>query len=181
MLYPSTTITLKNGKQAIFRSPRREDAATMVDHLRQTAGETEFLLRCPEEVTMTVEQEESFIQSINQSDNNYMIVCEVDGQYVGNCHLQLYNKRKVSHRGSVAIGLSKAVWGMGIGTIMFEEMIRLAREYGASQLELGVIEGNEGGLALYRKMGFCEYGRLPNAIRQKDGTMRSEILMVREL
>lgn len=181
MLYPTTTITLKNGKEAIFRSPRREDAAMMVDHLRQTAGETEFLLRCPEEVTMTVEQEEKFIQSINQSTNSYMILCEVDGQYAGNCHLQLHDKIKVRHRGSVAIGLSKAFWGMGIGTAMFEEMIRLAREHGATQLELGVIAGNERGLALYRKMGFRTYGELPNAIRQKDGTMVSEILMVREL
>jgi len=181
MLYPTTTITLKNGKEAVFRSPRREDAAMMVEHLRQTAGETDFLLRCPEEVTMTVEQEENFIQSINQSWNNYMILCEVDGQYAGNCHLQLYDKTKVRHRGSVAIGLSKAFWGMGIGTAMFEEMFRLARAYGASQLELGVIADNERGLALYRKMGFCVYGELPNAIRQKDGRMVSEILMVRDL
>lgn len=181
MLYPTTAITLKNGKTATFRSPRREDAAAMIDQLRRMSGETPYLLRLPEEVTMSVEQEEGFIQSINQSENNYMILCEVDGQYAGNCHLQLLTKAKIRHRGSVAIGLSQAFWGMGIGTFMFEEMIRLAREHGASQLELGVIGGNERGLALYRKMGFRVYGELPNAIRQKDGTMCSEILMVREL
>lgn len=181
MLYPSRTIALKNGKEAVFRSPRKEDAAEMLAYLRQTAAETEFVLRYPEEVVMTVEQEEAFIERINQSENNYMIICLVDGKHAGNCALQFHDKRKVRHRGEVAIALTKEFWGMGIGTFMFEEMIRLAREHGKTQLELGMIEGNERGLALYRKMGFRVYGELPNAFCQKDGTMRSEVLMVREL
>ena len=181
MLYPTRTIPLKNGKEATFRSPRKEDAAELLAYLRQTAAETEFVLRYPEEVTMTVEQEEAFIERINQSENNYMIICVVDGRHAGNCSMQFHDKIKVRHRGEVAIALIKDFWGMGIGTFMMEEMIRLARERGASQLELGVIGGNERGLALYRKMGFRAYGELPNAIRQKDGTMRSEIFMVRDL
>ena len=181
MLYPTTNITLKNGKKATFRSPRKEDAAELLGYLRQTAEETEFVLRYPEEVTMTVEQEETFIERINQSTNNYMIICVVDGKHAGNCSMQFHDKIKVRHRGEVAIALTREFWGMGIGTFMFEEMIRLASEHGASQLELGMVDGNERGLALYRKMGFREYGRLPNAFRQKDRTMRDEILMVREL
>ena len=130
---------------------------------------------------MTVEQEETFIERINQSENNYMILCLVDGRHAGNCSMQFHDKIKVRHRGEVAIALTKEFWGMGIGTFMFEEMIRLAREHGKTQLELGMVDGNERGLALYRKMGFRMYGELPNAFRQKDGTMRSEILMVRDL
>ena len=181
MLYQTTTITLKNGKQATFRSPRKEDAAALLDYLRKTAEETDFVLRYPDEVTMTLEQEEAFIERINQSANSYMIICLVDGKHAGNCSMQFHDKRKVRHRGEVAIALVKEFWGMGIGTFMFEEMLQLAREYGASQLELGMVDGNERGLALYRKMGFREYGRLPNAFHQKDGTMRDEILMALEL
>ena len=181
MLYPTTTITLKNGRQATFRSPRKEDAAELLNYLRKTAEETDFVLRYPDEITMTVEQEESFIERINQSENSYMILCLVDGRHAGNCSMQFHDKRKVRHRGEVAIALVKEFWGMGIGTFMFEEMIRIAQEQGKTQLELGMVDGNERGLALYRKMGFREYGRLPNAFHQKDGSMRDEILMVREL
>ena len=181
MLYPTTTITLKNGRQATFRSPRKEDAAELLNYLRKTAEETDFVLRYPDEIAMTVEQEESFIERINQSENSYMILCLVDGRHAGNCSMQFHDKRKVRHRGEVAIALVKEFWGMGIGTFMFEEMIRIAQEQGKTQLELGMVDGNERGLALYRKMGFREYGRLPNAFHQKDGSMRDEILMVREL
>ena len=181
MLYPTRTIPLKNGREATFRSPRREDAAEMLAYLRRTAEETDFVLRYPEEVTMTLEQEEAFIERINQSENNYMIICLVDGRHAGNCSLQFHDKIKVRHRGEVAIALLQEFWGMGIGTYLFEEMLRLAREHGKTQLELGMVDGNERGLALYRKMGFREYGRLPNAFRQKDGTVRDEILMVCDL
>ena len=181
MLYPTQTITLKNGKEAVFRSPRKEDAAELLNYLRKTAEETDFVLRYPDEITMTVEQEEMFIERINQSENSYMILCLVDGRHAGNCSMQFHDKRKVRHRGEVAIALVKEFWGMGIGTFMFEEMIRIAQEQGKTQLELGMVDGNERGLALYRKMGFREYGRLPNAFQLKDGSMRDEILMVREL
>ncbi len=181
MLFQTKQITLKNGKQVIFRSPRREDAAMMIEQLQQMTMESDYLLRSPEEVTMTVEKEENFIQSINQSENNWMILCEVDGQYVGNCHLQRYSAIKTRHRGAVAIGLSRCAWGMGIGTAMFEEMIRIARENGMEQLELGVVGGNERGLALYGKMGFRTYGELPNAFLMKDGSKSPEVLMLLEL
>ena len=181
MLYPAKTISLKNGKEAVFRGPCKEDAACLLEYLRKTAEETDFVLRYPEEVTITLEQEERFIQSINQSEGNVMILCEVDGRHAGNCTLQLHDKLKVRHRGDVAIALRKDFWGMGIGTAMFEELFRIAREHGIRQLELEVIEGNERGLALYRKMGFRVYGERPNAIRLKDGTLLSENLMVCEL
>lgn len=181
MLYPSRTFVLPNGREAVFRSPRREDAQALVKYLRQTAEETEFVLRYPEEVTMTEEQEARFIEQINQSDNHYMILCLVDGRHAGNCALQFYDKMKARHRGEAAIALTREFWGMGIGTLMFEEMIRIAQERGAKQLELAVIEGNERALSLYRKMGFRQYGELPDAIRLRDGSMRSEIFMVRQV
>ena len=65
---------------------------------------------------------------------------------------------------------------------MFEHMIRIAeKREGLLQLELEVIEGNDRALALYKKMGFREYGFRPDAIRLKDGRMLGEILMMRKI
>jgi len=181
MLYPEKTITLKNGRKAILRSPRPEDAEELVQWLHKTAEETHYILRYPEEVTMTVEQEAGFIDYVVQSPNDCMILCVVDGVIAGNCHLKFYSRIKVKHRAEIAIGLLQAFWGLGIGTAMFEEMIRLGREHGITQLELEVLGDNERGLALYRKMGFRVYGERPNSIRLKDGTMITDYLMFRPL
>ena len=64
---------------------------------------------------------------------------------------------------------------------MFQEMIRIAKEQGIEQLELEVIEGNKRAMALYEKMGFRVVSEKPNAIKLKDGTLLSELLMVKDL
>lgn len=181
MLYLDKEIILKNNKKCLFRSPKKEDAYEMIEYLKACSEETHFILRYPEECNETVLQEEVYLENINNSDTNIMIVCIVDGKIAGNCQLMLKKRLKVKHRASVAIALKKEYWNLGIGTKMFEEMISLAYKNNISQLELEYIEGNLRAKTLYEKMGFVEIGFRPNAIKLKDGTLLKEILMVKEL
>lgn len=180
MFFETKTITLKDGRTAILRAPCEADAAPTVEWLRQTAGETDFILRTPEEVTMTPEREAAFFQRLNESPFDMMIMCEVDGEIAGNCHLMFNGKVKTSHRCSVAIGLSKKFWNLGIGSAMFREMIAVAENReGVIQMELDFIEGNTRARALYEKMGFRIVGVKPNGIRLRDGTLLNEYSMIR--
>lgn len=182
MHFETKEITLKNGKTAVLRSPRREDAAEMVEYMKTTAGETPFLRRTPEECTMSVEQEAAFLEGVLKSSNTVMIVCEIDGKIAGNCQITFHNRIKNRHRGEVAIALCKEFWGLGIGTAMFEEMIALAYARGGIlQLELGVIEGNTRAIGLYEKMGFKIVAEVPNDTRLEDGTLLSLFYMVKTL
>jgi len=181
MQFEPKKITLKDGMSALLRSPRIEDAEALIEYLSATAGETEFTLAYPDERAMTKEQEERFIQSINDSPSSLMILCEIDGRIAGNCHLSIGARRKISHRGSIAIALYRKYWNRGIGTAMMRELIALGRELGLHQLELDYIEGNERGRALYEKMGFELVAERPDAYRMKDGSLRKECIMVRKL
>ena len=183
MHYENKEFLLKDGRTALFRAPSpAADAAEMVEYMRITAGETPYLLRTPEECTLTAEQEESFLRGILNTHHTVMIVCEVDGKIAGNCQIAFKTKTKNKHRAIVAIALLKEYWNLGIGTAMFREMIHLAKERGGiEQLELEVIEGNENAMRLYEKMGFTVTGAVPNAIHLKDGTRLKEFYMVKEL
>ena len=64
---------------------------------------------------------------------------------------------------------------------MFEEMAKIARDWGVEQMELEVIEGNSRAMALYEKMGFMLVAEKPNAIHLKDGTRLKEYFMVKDL
>ena len=89
---------------------------------------------------------------------------------------------KTRHRASVAIALLKEFWHQGIGTRMFEEMIRIAEENpNILQMELDFVEGNARARGLYEKMGFRISGVRPNAIRLRDGTLLNEYSMIREI
>ena len=182
MVFEEKRIKLKDGAEAVLRSPRMEDAQALLDYVKATAGETEFVLAYPEERTsMTLEQEERFLRGIIDSPVNVMILCEVDGRLAGNCQLSMNGRIKTRHRGRLAIALYKEYWGRGIGTAMFRELIGLGEAYGLEQLELEFVEGNERGRALYEKMGFEIVGAIPDAYRLKDGSLRREYIMVRKL
>lgn len=181
MNYEKKEIQIKNGAMAILRSPTEEDAASILEYMRTTAGETPFLIRYPEECTLTLEQEQGYLRNILDSENNVMILCEVGDELAGNCQISRYTRLKTRHRASVAIALVKKYWNKGIGTAMFQEMIRIAKEQGIEQLELEVIEGNKRAMALYEKMGFRVVSEKPNGIKLKDGTLLSELLMVKDL
>ena len=108
--------------------------------------------------------------------------CFVEGNIAGNCQILWSNYIKTRHRANVAIALLQEYWNQGIGTRLFKELIKIAEnnKY-ITQIELGFIEGNTRARALYEKMGFRIVSANINAFRFKDGTLRNEYIMIREI
>ena len=117
MIIREIEFTLKDGRKALIRSPKDEDIQGMLDYLYISAGETEFILRYPEECSKyTPEGEKALFDSINASETQAMLVCLVDGKVAGNCGIHWNTAIKTRHRASVAIALLKEYWNQGIGT-----------------------------------------------------------------
>lgn len=183
MLIDEVRFQLRDGREALLRSPKAEDAESTLEYLAVSAGETEFILLYPEEVkNYTPESEKKFLEQKLESPNEAMIMCIVDGRVVGDCTLTFFTGIKTKHRASIGIAIISEFWNQGIGTKMFEEMIRLAESReDVMQLELDFIEGNVRARHLYEKMGFRTIGVRPNAIRLKDGTLLNEYMMIRDV
>jgi len=181
MKFQSKAIRLKDGTAALLRSPMPEDAQAMLSYLRKTSAETDFLLRYPEECTMTPDQEEAYLRNTLQNPDAVMILCEVEGKIAGNCSLSRHNWMKTRHRASIGIALIRDFWSLGIGSAMFAEIYDLAKAWGIEQLELEVFGDNCRAMALYKRQGFQIVAEHPNAIKRRDGTYISEYLMVKPL
>ncbi len=181
MTFSEKTVTLKSGKTAILRSPQKEDAEGMLNAIKTASGETDFLMRYPEEWTISIEQEERWIQSLLASQSSVCIACFVDGKVAGSCQIDFHTPIKEAHRATVGIALLREFWNDGIGSHLFSEMIALAKERGTSILELAFFEGNDRARALYEKFGFRVFAERPNAFRLKDGSFKKEFLMQKYL
>lgn len=182
MKFQTKEIILKNGKKAALRNAVPEDALEMAELQKKISGETDFLMRYPEEcVDMDEEGERNFLKERQDSNDSLILVCEIDGKISGSIALKREAHIKTKHRGSIGIGVLKKYWNMGIGTLFVEEIIKISEDLGIKQLELGVFEGNERGRALYRKMGFVQAGYLPDAVCLKDGRMLKEYTMIKKL
>lgn len=177
------TITLKNGQSCVLRSPETEDAEQLVEYVKATAGETDFVIRYPEEADIPVEQEKFFLQHFAESDRDLMILAEVDGKIAGNCQFSEIGKGriKVRHRCSFAIGLYREYWGLGIAKALMELLTEKAAELGYEQMELEVVSSNERAIGLYKRMGFVKTGEIPGAMKYKDGTYDGVDIMVKNL
>ncbi|WP_300683596.1 GNAT family N-acetyltransferase [Acutalibacter sp. 1XD8-36] len=183
MLTREVSFTLKDGRRAVLRNPREGDIPGLLDYLVRSAGESDFIMRYPEECAKyTPEGEAKWIEDNNSDENAAVLVCEVDGKIAGNCSVHRNPMMKVRHRAFIAIALLKEFWGQGIGTAMFREMTEIAKGWeGVTQLELEFVEGNARARALYEKMGFRIVGVRPDAYRFKDGSLHSEYVMMRGL
>ena len=182
MKFPEREIILKDGRKCVLRPTGPDLAAEMIEYMKVTAGETEWLLRYPDEVSYTPESEREILGRLLEDPGQVMMVAVVDGKVAGNCSVSgIGNKRKILHRCSLAIALYREYWGLGIGTAMIGYLTELAKQIGFRQIDLEVVAENEQAQALYRKCGFVESGRRHNALRFDDGTSHDEILMYKLL
>lgn len=182
MKFAERTFTLKDGRTCVLRPNGPEFAEEMVEYMKKTAGETEFLLRYPDEVNFTVEKEREILGNILEDPYHIMMVAVVNGKAAGNGSVSgIGTKRKIRHRSSLAIALYEEYWGLGIGSAMINYLSELAASVGWHQLDLEVVAENERAQALYRKCGFIESGRRHNALLFDDGTYHDEVLMYKDL
>ncbi|MBR3516674.1 MAG: GNAT family N-acetyltransferase [Lachnospiraceae bacterium] len=182
MKFEEREFTLKDGRKCILKPTAPEYAAEMIEYLKNTAAETPFLLRNPDEVSFTVEGEKDILGRLYEDPYCIMMMPIVEGKVAGNGSINgIGDKRKIRHRCSLAIALYKEYWGLGIGTAMINYMTELAAQIGWHQVDLEVVAENSQAQALYKKCGFIESGRRHNALRFDDGTYHDEILMYKEL
>lgn len=112
------------------------------------------------------------------SENQRMLVAEVDGIVVGHAGLTLYSRRR-AHVGSLGMSVDQAYQGQGVGTALLAALIDLADNwYNLRRLELEVYIDNEPAIRLYRRFGFVIEGA-HRAYVYREGTWADAYSMAR--
>jgi ribosomal-protein-alanine N-acetyltransferase len=98
---------------------------------------------------------------------NGTLVALADGDIVGEIRVE------PTWMGFGEIGMMVAAnWrGRGVGTVLVAASIEWARGHGLHKLALSVFPQNSAAIALYRKSGFVEEGRLVRHVRRADGQL----------
>ena len=149
------TITLKDGRACTLRNGTAEDGQALLKIFNLTHTQTDYLL-------------------------TYLAF--VDGAIVGSAGIGcVARKEKTRHRAEFGISVDKAHWGLGIGRALTEACIECAGTAGYVQLELEAVAENKTALALYRSVGFEEYGRNPKGFRSRVSGWQELVLMQLEL
>ena len=175
-------LILKNGKSCLLRSAGPADAEALLGTFIRTHEETDYLLTYPDENVHTTEEEQKFLEGLENDDKGIEILAFVDGKAVGSAGINRVGaKEKIRHRAEFGISVEKAYWHLGIGRALTEACIDCAKEAGYSQMELEVVSENRAAISLYESVGFKEYGRNPKGFRSRITLWQELVLMRLEL
>ena len=100
---------------------------------------------------------------------------------VGAANLYVQDVEKLKHQALFVILVDEQYRGQGVGTLLLKEVQKIAKnKYGIEVLHLEVYDKNPA-IALYKRVGFKEYGHHPDALKDIQGKYYGKILMQMEL
>ena len=157
-----------------IRLARVEDAAVLCAAEVETARTPGRLVSHPHELKV-----ESFASRIAEvQDKGRYIVAERDGRPVGHAVLEPMWLKRLAHVQRLTMVVHPGFQRQGIGAALMEDLVRWASANPAvGKIELLVRASNEGAIALYRKFGFVEEGRLVKHLKFDDGSYLDDIAM----
>ncbi|ROS01790.1 RimJ/RimL family protein N-acetyltransferase [Sinobacterium caligoides] len=160
------------------REARLEDAVAVLQLFHKLDVESDYMLFEPGERTTTVCEQEAIIRSFTQDTTKRMFVAEDGQQICGLCILQGGSLNRNKHVASLVIGVEKAYWRSGVGSLLMDTILSIAEAAAITRLELTVHSTNARAVKLYQRFGFVIEGERRGSINL-EGTRVDEYYMAR--
>ena len=158
----------------VVRAARPGDARSFLEMWRTVVAEKRFVRS--ETVTRSVGYYRRHYFHRSWTDEHASLVAVHGTRVVGHLNVAREEGPMTRHVASLGMAVAPEWRRRGVGSALLAECIRWARETGVEKLVLTVYPHNEGALALYRKLGFKEEGRLTGHSKKSIGYL-DEIVM----
>lgn len=177
-LFKERVVRLKDEKVVSLRPIHVYEAEALLKAIYEISLTSDYILTTPAVFkTITVEQEEKWIERYNVNPRAVLIGADHNGQLVGLLDFAPYKDEKRRHRGVLGISIHHDFRGKGLGQELFKFLFALVKQDAELEsIELAVMSTNVSAIELYKKMGFVELCRLQKAFIYK-GVVSDEITM----
>ena len=158
-----------------IRPARAQDAPSYLAMWREVVAERRFVRT--EVVKGTVrDYRRQFRDSVTNDRAWFLTIAE--GRVVGALFIERMAHPVNRHVATLGMAVHAPWRGKGLGTALMEAALRWARSSGVEKVSLEVYPTNEAAVALYRRFGFEEEGRLVRHSRKSYG-YEDELIMSR--
>jgi RimJ/RimL family protein N-acetyltransferase len=106
-------------------------------------------------------------------DGTIVAVAGAANEIVGSIHIDA----SVHGFGDIGMVVARDWRGRGVGSALMGAAIDWGREHGLHKISLSVFPHNAAAIALYRKFGFVEEGRLVKQFRRQSGELWDTVKM----
>lgn len=138
-----------------------EDAAEILQYLKQVGAETDNLTFGAEGLPFTIESEAAYLRQIENSRDAIILIAKEDGKIVGDASFSR-SPRRMKHRGDLGVCVLKKCWNRGIGSQLLLGIIDFAKRNSFEIIDLQVRSDNSAAIHLYEKFGFKKIGTHPS-------------------
>ncbi len=162
-----------------IREATADDAAELLNYLKQIGSETHNLTFGSEGVPFSVEEERRFLESMQTAVRSRMYLAfSSEGEIIGNATFQGFERKRMRHRSNIAISVKKKYWGLGIGSGLMKHMIDFAKSIDVEVITLEVLSENQRAISLYEKFNFIKFGTLENFFKLDDKYYAADFMML---
>lgn len=160
----------KKGNQILIRYLVKDDVEMIRDYMNTLSKEQTFIRFQGEQILL--EEEKKYVTSqLEKIVNNQVVklLAFCKNKLIGICDIVMCDKVE-NHIGSIGLTIAKDYRNEGVGKLLMRLVLDEA-EKNIPQLKiakLSVFANNPIAKALYEKMGFIEYGKLPKGIKHKN-------------
>jgi RimJ/RimL family protein N-acetyltransferase len=142
-----------------IRKAVASDAKNILEYCKAVGAESDNLTFGEEGVSITLEKERDYLESILHSNKQLYLVAVDNNEIVGTAVFASFTKARLSHRAEISISVKKVMWGNHIGTRFMEQIIDFAKNTAGTEIiSLEVRSDNERAIALYKRFGFEKIG-----------------------
>jgi RimJ/RimL family protein N-acetyltransferase len=165
---------LKDGSRVILRPMVKEDREKLLAFFRGLDAQAVSFLR------NDVREPAVIDHWVNHIDYNrvFPLVAEAEGRIVGDVTL---HRRKVGwkrHVGNVRVVVAKDYQSRGLGTLLINEIVELAGEFGLEKLVAEVHLQALGAIAMFKKAGFSVKAVFEDLVKDPVGQSSDLVVMV---
>ena len=164
---------------AEIRKAVASDAEQILQYCKVVGAESDNLTFGAEGVSMTIEKEREYLDSILCSDKQLYLVAVDNNEIVGTAAFSSFTKARLAHRGEISISVKKFMWGHHIGTRFMESIIDFAKNVAKIEIiSLEVRTDNERAIALYKKFGFRKVGTFNGFMKIGGNNVSCDIMVL---
>ncbi len=180
------TFETKSGKTCVIRWAKWDDLQQLTDLINEVAQEDTYVAYGPEDKE-TIESESKFLAGMltdGSLKKGSYVVAEIDDRIIGASAVRVETKSRARSRHVASFGITilNEYRGDGIGNYLIEVVLGHAESFmqGIKLVTLTAFAENEPAINLYKKHGFKQVGKIPNALFRKN-SYSDEIIMIKEL
>ncbi|MFC4559797.1 GNAT family N-acetyltransferase [Virgibacillus kekensis] len=138
----------------IVREVKEADAAALAELTNAVESSSAYMLWEPGERDMDSTRMKKRITAMKNEKNSSIFLAEDNQRLAGYLMAIGGNANRNKHAAYLVIGVLEEYRGQGVGTALFQKLEQWAQTKNIHRLELTTVAQNNGGVALYQKMGF---------------------------